>query len=49
MIVDEESCKKSLDLLGRAVHIDVNPLLTEEDVNSIIEGIFKVAKAFNLT
>ena len=49
MIVDEESCKESLDLLSRAVHIDVNPLLTEEDVNSIIEGIFKVAKAFNLT
>jgi len=49
MKVDQESCKASLDLLSRAVHISVSPLLTEEDVNSIIEGIEKVAKGLGIT
>ena len=49
MKVDQESCKASLDSLSRAVHISVSPLLTEEDVNSIIEGIEKVAKGSGMT
>jgi len=49
MKVDQESCKASLDLLSRAVHISVSPLLTEEDVNSVIEGIEKVAKGLGIT
>lgn len=40
----EDMCPNTLDLLGRAVHIDLSPLLTEDDVDSIIEGIHKVAK-----
>ena len=43
MHIDKETIDETLNLLSRAVHIDVNPLLTEEDVNSIIEGIHKVA------
>ncbi|RLF19786.1 MAG: glutamine--scyllo-inositol aminotransferase [Thermoprotei archaeon] len=45
MRIDKETMRRALDLLGRAVNIDVNPILTEEDVNSIIEGIHKVANA----
>jgi len=36
-------CPNTLDLLGRAVHMDVSPLLTEEDIDDIIEGVHKVA------
>jgi len=43
MRVDKETMDETLNLLSRAVYIDVNPLLTEEDVDSIIEGIHKVA------
>lgn len=34
---------QSLDLLSRAVHIDVSPLDSDQDVSDIIEGIKKVA------
>jgi len=37
-------CPKTLAILGRAVHMDVSPLLTEEDIDQIIEGVHKVAK-----
>jgi dTDP-4-amino-4,6-dideoxygalactose transaminase len=40
----EDMCPKTLDLLSRAVHLDVSPLLTEDDVESIIEGIHMVAR-----
>ena len=33
----------SLDLLGRAVHIDVSPMDTEEGITDIIEAINKIA------
>lgn len=42
---DRKTFERALDLLGRAVHIDVSPLLTEEDVETIIKGIRKVTKA----
>ena len=34
----------SLDLLGRAVHIDVSPMDTEEGISDIIEAINKIAR-----
>lgn len=40
----KEMCPRTLDLLGRAVHIDVNPLLTDEDVEGTIAAVRKVAR-----
>ena len=37
--------KRSLDLMARAVHLDISPLDTKEDLDDIVEGITKVAKA----
>ena len=37
--------RRSLDLLGRAVHIDISPLDTNEDLDDIIEGVRKVSEA----
>ena len=34
---------QSLDLLGRAVHIDISPLDGEQEINDIVEGIRKVS------
>jgi dTDP-4-amino-4,6-dideoxygalactose transaminase len=39
---EKEMCPRSLDLLGRAVHLDVSPLLTNEDVEETIEGLNRV-------
>lgn len=36
---------QTLDILGRAVHLDISPLFSADDIDSIIEGIHKVAKA----
>lgn len=33
----------TLDLLGRAVHVDVSPVDTDEGINDIIEAIHKIA------
>jgi hypothetical protein len=41
----EDMCPRSLDLLGRAVHLNVSPLLTNEDVEETIEGIARVLNA----
>ncbi len=38
-------CPRTLDLLSRAVHLDVSPLLTNEDVEETVEGINRVLKA----
>jgi 8-amino-3,8-dideoxy-alpha-D-manno-octulosonate transaminase len=35
-------CPQTLDRLSRAVHLDVNPLLTEEDIAETIVGLNKV-------
>jgi dTDP-4-amino-4,6-dideoxygalactose transaminase len=40
----EDMCPKTLNILSRTVHLDVSPLLTEEDIDSIIEGIHYTAK-----
>jgi len=39
---DHDMCPRSLDLLGRAVHLNVSPLLTNEDVEETIEGVNRV-------
>jgi len=39
----ENMCPKSLDLLGRAVLIDVSPQLTKVEINEIVAAIIKVA------
>jgi hypothetical protein len=41
--VDE--CPRTSDLLGRAVHLDVSPLLTIEDVEETVGGVKKVLNA----
>lgn len=42
---DHDMCPRSLDLLGRAVHLDVSPLLTNEDVEETVEGLNRVLNA----
>ena len=37
-----DMCPRSLDLLGRAVHLNVSPLLTNEDLEETVEGVTKV-------
>lgn len=37
-----EMCPKTTDLLGRVIHMDVSPMLTQQDADEIIEGIRKV-------
>ncbi|MCX7669238.1 MAG: DegT/DnrJ/EryC1/StrS family aminotransferase, partial [Anaerolineae bacterium] len=37
-----DECPRTLDLLGRAVHLDISPLLTNEDIEETIEGINRV-------
>jgi 8-amino-3,8-dideoxy-alpha-D-manno-octulosonate transaminase len=40
-----DMCPRTLDLLGRAIHLNVNPLLTNEDVEETIEGLNRVLEA----
>jgi 8-amino-3,8-dideoxy-alpha-D-manno-octulosonate transaminase len=40
-----DMCPRSLDLLGRAVHLDISPLLTNEDVEETVEGVNRVLEA----
>ena len=42
---DREMCPRTLDLLGRGVQLDVNPLLTNQDVEETIEGVNRVLMA----
>ncbi len=41
----KDMCPRTLELLGRTAHIDVSPLLTDEDVDQTIAAIHKVADA----
>lgn len=41
----KDMCPRTLELLGRTAHIDVSPLLTDEDVEGTIAAIHKVAEA----
>lgn len=42
---DHDMCPRSLELLGRAVHLNVSPLLTNEDVEETVEGLNRVLNA----
>ena len=37
-----DMCPRSLNLLGRAVHLNVSPLMTNEDVEETVEGLNRV-------
>ena len=41
----KEMCPRTLDLLGRAVHLNVSPLLTNEDIEETLEGVNRVLNA----
>jgi dTDP-4-amino-4,6-dideoxygalactose transaminase len=41
----DDMCPRSLDLLGRAVHLNISPLLTNDDVEETVEGLNKVLHA----
>lgn len=41
----EKMCPKTLDYLGRVVHLDIPPQMTEADCDMIAKGINKVAEA----
>jgi 8-amino-3,8-dideoxy-alpha-D-manno-octulosonate transaminase len=49
IIGDIERVKKryqqSIDIMSRAIHIDISPLDTDEELNDIIEAVHKVASA----
>jgi hypothetical protein len=38
-------CPRTLDLLGRAVQLNVSPLLTNEDIEETLEGVNRVLNA----
>jgi len=38
----KEMCPRTLDLLGRAIHLNVSPLLTNEDIEETLEGVNRV-------
>jgi dTDP-4-amino-4,6-dideoxygalactose transaminase len=40
----KEMCPRSLDLLGRAVHLDVNPLYSNQDIEETLDGLNRVVK-----
>jgi len=40
-----DACPRSLELLGRAVHVDLSPMVTDADADTAIAGITKVAEA----
>jgi 8-amino-3,8-dideoxy-alpha-D-manno-octulosonate transaminase len=39
-----DECPRTLDLLGRAVHLDISPLLTNEDIEEMLEGLNQVLR-----
>lgn len=43
-----DSCPQTLELLSRAIHIDINPLYTFDEIDQIIEAIYKVFKWYGL-
>ncbi len=45
VVYTPDMCPRTLGLLGRAIHLDVNPLYTEEDVAGIVAGVNKVLNA----
>jgi dTDP-4-amino-4,6-dideoxygalactose transaminase len=45
IVYHKEMCPRTLDLLGRAVHLNVSPLLTNEDIEETLEGVNRVLNA----
>ncbi len=45
VVYSREMCPRSLDLLGRAVHLDVSPELTNTNLEEMVEGLNKVINA----
>jgi len=41
-------CPQTLDWLSRAVHLDISPLLTEDDMDQTIEAVNKVCRWYGL-
>jgi 8-amino-3,8-dideoxy-alpha-D-manno-octulosonate transaminase len=41
----KDMCPRSLDLLGRAIHLDVNPLESNTDLEETIDGLNRVLNA----
>ncbi len=41
-VYDRDMCPKTIDLLQRVVHMNVNPLLSQQDVDETAEGLRKV-------
>lgn len=35
-------CPRTLELLGRAIHLDVSPLLTDQDIEETVKGVNRV-------
>jgi 8-amino-3,8-dideoxy-alpha-D-manno-octulosonate transaminase len=40
----KDMCPRSLDLLSRAVHINVNPLYNNQDIEEVLEGLNRVVR-----
>jgi hypothetical protein len=38
-------CPRTLELLGRAVHLDVNPLLGMDEIDETVAGLNKVLRS----
>ena len=38
----KEMCPRSLDYLGRSVHLHISPMLSNEDMEETIEGVNRV-------
>ncbi len=41
----KDMCPRTLDLLGRAIHLDVNPLESNTDLEETVEGLNRVLNA----
>ena len=44
-----DMCPKTLDYLRRAIHLDINPLWTDQDVEEVITGLDKVLSVLMVT
>ena len=38
-------CPRTLDLLGRAVHLDISPLLDMDEIEETLAGLSRVLRA----
>jgi len=40
-----DMCPRTLELLGRAIHLDISPWLTREDMEGMVQGVNRVLSA----